>query len=108
MIWPDERLPALVERWVDEFQPDLVLFVVNPFWMSYKSTPLRLQRRFGTIGRLLGKAGIAAAEVPWLAYTPPFKLARRAALGVLGGDYYFEPHEIRAASSLHGFASPPF
>jgi hypothetical protein len=94
VIWPGERLPALVERWVDEFQPDLVLFVVNAFWVSYKSTPLRLQRRLGAVGRLLGRAGIAAAGIPWLAYTPPFKLARRLALRAIGGDYYFEPEEI--------------
>lgn len=94
VIWPDERLPGLVERWVAEFQPDLVLLCVNPFWMTYKSTPLRLQRRFGKAGKLAGRAGIRAAQIPWLAFTPPFKLVRRVALRTIGGDYYFEPAEV--------------
>ncbi len=94
VVWPNERLPALLERWVGEFQPDLVLLCVNPFWMTYKSTPLRLQRRFGRAGKLAGEAGIKAAQIPWLAFTPPFKLGRRLALRTIGGDYYFEPEEI--------------
>lgn len=96
VIWPDAALPDLVDRWVADFQPDLVLFVVNAFWVSYKSTPLRLQRRLGAVGRLLGRAGIAAADTPWLANMPPFRFARRVALRVIGGDYYFEPEEIIA------------
>jgi hypothetical protein len=96
VIWPDPKLPGLIEQWLVKYRPDLVLLVVNPFWMTFESVPLRLQRRLGRAGKAAGNLGIKAAGVPWLAHNPIFRFGRRLALKTIGGDVYFEPEEVTA------------
>jgi hypothetical protein len=96
IIWPDPTLPDLIEQWLVKYQPDLVLLVVNPFWMTFESVPLRLQRRLGRVGKAAANLGIKAAGVPWLAHNPIFRFGRRLTLKIIGGDVYFEPQEVVA------------
>lgn len=42
--WPDERMAARVERWIEDEQPGVVLFCAAAFWVSYPSAPLLVQR----------------------------------------------------------------
>jgi len=96
VIWPGPKLPGLIDQWLDRYEPDLVLLVVNPYWMTFESVPLRLQRRLGWAGKAAGDMGTRAAGVPWLAYNPVFRAGRRFALKTIGGDVHFEPAEVVA------------
>lgn len=96
VIWPDPGLPDLIEKWMAKYEPDLVLLIVNPYWMTFESVPLRLQRRFGRAGAVVGNAGTKAASFPRLAYNPVFRAGRRLALKTIGGDVSFEPREVVA------------
>jgi len=93
-IWPRAELPAIIERWMMEHQPDLVLFVVSPFWMTFESVPLKLQRRFGRAGKAVGNLGTRTTRIPWLVTLRPYQFARRMAIRTIGGAYHFEPEYI--------------
>ena len=96
VIWPGPKLPGLIDQWLDRYEPDLVLLVVNPYWMTFESVPLRLQRRLGWAGKAAGGLGTKAAGVSWLAHNPVFRAGRRLTLKTIGGDVHFEPAEVVA------------
>jgi len=96
--WPNHQLPALVARWMDEFQPDLVYFKVNSFAYQYESVPLKLQRKFGRAGEPFANAGVRAAERQWLSHNRAFRAGRRAAQRFIGGATHVQPQE--AAESV--------
>lgn len=96
IIWPGAQLPGLIDQWLDKYQPDLVLLIVNPYWMTFESVPLRLQRRLGRAGKAAGDLGTKAAGVTWLSHNPVFRGGRRLALKTIGGDVHFEPAEVVA------------
>jgi hypothetical protein len=94
VIWPSPQLPDLLDQWLDKYGPDLVLFVVSPFWMTFESTPLKLQRRFGKAGQKLGQMGARVGGHPKVSETRAAMAARRLLISTIGGDFYFEPEEI--------------
>ena len=89
VIWPSDDLPDIIERWINENQPDIVFLTVNPYWFNYESVPLKLQRRLGPIGRLFGDAGLRAADTPWLAHNAVFRKVRYFAQATIGGECPF-------------------
>jgi len=94
-IWPEPELPGLVGGWLDEYEPDLVFLKVTWFWYGYESVPRRLERLLGPVfGKPLAKGGLAAAGNPRLAHNRAFKLGRRAAHRVIGGDTPFNSHHV--------------
>jgi hypothetical protein len=93
-LWPDDGLPDLVDRWMDRYQPDLVLLKVNAFWFNYLSVPLRLERALGPAGKYIGRAGVRAGEIRWVARSPVFRNARRFLLRTIGGATYFTPEQV--------------
>jgi len=93
-IWPTPKLPDLIDRWIDEFQPDLVFMKVNWYWYGYESVPLRIRRVLGPIGKPLSEGGLAAAKNRRLSKMWWFKAGRRWAHRTIGGDAAFEPAEI--------------
>lgn len=92
--WPNERMPDIIGRWLDEEQPDVVWLGINPFWFNYPSVPLRLRRRLGPVGELLARLGLMAAANPVVGPSRFFRLSRGLLLRTIGGDYYFEPGEV--------------
>ncbi len=95
VIWPDDELPTLIDRWLDRFEPDLVMLAISSFWFTYESVPLRIQQRLGPrVGRPLAQAGIRAAAKPWLAESALFRRGREMAHRVIGGVAYFTPEYI--------------
>lgn len=92
--WPDERLPGLVARWMDEFQPDLVLLPVGSFSFNYESVPLKIERMLGPVGRPIARLGLRAAETPAIANRGAFHALRRFAQRTIGGATYFEPEQV--------------
>ncbi|MCC6382893.1 MAG: hypothetical protein IT304_10320, partial [Dehalococcoidia bacterium] len=96
VIWPDPTLPDLVDRWLDRYQPDVVSLKINTFWFAHESVPLKLERRFGSIGKVAGSAGRKAVGVPWVSRGRFFRLLNRVALRTIGGETYFTPDEVMA------------
>lgn len=95
--WPAPGLPDLVDRWLDTYQPDIVLLKVNSFWFNYLSVPLLLERKLGRAGKFLNRAGVRAGETSWLNRTRAFQLTRQGLIRVLGGATYFTPDEVVAS-----------
>ncbi len=93
-LWPDDGLPDLVDRWMERYQPDLVLLKVNAFWFNYLSVPLRLDRALGPAGKFIGRAGIRAGEMPVIARSPIFRHSQRYLLRTIGGATYFTPEQV--------------
>lgn len=96
VIWPDPELPDIVESWLDRYQPDCVFMRTASYWVTYESVPLRLQRRAYRGTGWLARLGGAAGANSRLASTAPFRVARRAAVRMIGGDTYFTPEEAAA------------
>jgi hypothetical protein len=94
IIWPAATLPELIERWVERYRPDVVIYHVNGFWYLYRSTPLRLERKLGPLGKPLARAGLRAGGSAWFARTRVFHAGRWLALKTIGGDTYFSPDQV--------------
>ena len=94
IIWPDAALPSVLDRWLDEQQPDAVLIVVSSFWFTYDTVELRLHQRFKWVGRPLSAAVRPVAASPWLARQPVARAARRAAFRTVGAAPYFTANEV--------------
>ena len=93
-IWPTERLPALLESWVEESRPDMVLLVVPTFWCCLESVPLKIRRRFGRFGAPISNIGLKVADTAWLSSNRLYYAAQRLALRTVGGATNFQPDEV--------------
>jgi hypothetical protein len=93
-IWPDERLPGLVEHWLADMEPDLVFIKLASYWTCYESVPLKIRRRFGWAGRPVVEAGRKVAGVGWVASSRAAQVGRELALRTIGGEAHFEPEEV--------------
>ncbi len=93
-ISPAESLPDIVERWITEFQPDIVYLMVNSYWFNYESVPLKLKRKFGRVGEVVGDAGLAAAGKPWFADRWWFHKTRYFLQSTIGGETPFTPEYV--------------
>lgn len=92
--WPNQRLPEMVRRWMDEEEPDMVTMHVTGYWFMYQSVTRKLRRRWGKFGQTVGQAAHDSADVPWLAYNPVFRFGRRVVTRVIGGETNFTPDEV--------------
>lgn len=93
-VWPNPGLERVVEKWMNDFQPELVVFPISSFWFLYESTPVRIERRFGSAGLFISKKSQKLAATPWLAHNRPFQWTRKQAQRVIGGQAWFEPGEV--------------
>lgn len=95
-MWPTAPFPNLLERWLEELQPDLVVLRLAGYWVTFRSVPLRLKRRLGPLGSKLADAGVATTRVRWLAESRPYHAARRLMLRSLGGEANFSVEQVVA------------
>jgi hypothetical protein len=93
-FWPSERLPGLVEAWMEEFKPDLVFLQIIDYAFTYESVPLKLDRKFGRLSKPAVQAGTAASNISWISSTPVYHIAKRLAKDLIGGSTYFSPEEV--------------
>jgi hypothetical protein len=98
-LWPNPGVDRVVARWIEEVQPDMVLFAVSSFWFLYESTPVRIERKLGTPGRLISQGSQKVAATPWLAHNRAFQWGRKQAQRTVGGSAWFEPDEVIARST---------
>ena len=89
-IWPADRLPALVDRWVTEERPDLVMVNLAGYWASFGSVALRLERRVPVAGPLLARVARKTAETRMAANSRVADMARGLGARAIGVEYYFE------------------
>jgi hypothetical protein len=92
--WPTPEFPGVLERWIAEYEPDLVYLNVAEYWCLYESIPLRIERRFGRLGKQVAAAGTGAAAVPWLAHNRAWRGLRQAGQSVVAGAVQFEPEVL--------------
>lgn len=88
-VWPDARLPAAAEKWIEREQPDIVWLVLQSFWFEYLSVPKRLERKFGRVGKVASEAGFKAADKPLVANNFAFRQGRKLLQRTIGGDPHF-------------------
>ncbi len=89
-IWPADRLPALVDRWVTEERPDLVVVNLGGYWASFGSVALRLERRVPVAGPILARAARKTAETRVAANSRAAEFVRGFGARAVGVEYYFE------------------
>jgi hypothetical protein len=94
LLWPSEQIPGVVEKWLREYEPDLVLVVMNSFWFTYESVPAKLKRLLGPAGPPVSRAGTRLGEVQILARNAAWQAARRQLIRTVGGDPHFTPEQI--------------
>ncbi|MGE3076607.1 MAG: hypothetical protein AB7N24_21275 [Dehalococcoidia bacterium] len=94
VIWPDPGLPDLIDKWIERYQPDLVLLVVTSYWFTHVSLPLAIERRFGRIGKPIARTGDRLVHKPWLAKNRAFNAARQVVRGTIGGETNFTPEQV--------------
>ncbi|MEO8539287.1 MAG: hypothetical protein ABI577_06060 [bacterium] len=95
-MWPTEKFPDVIDRWIDEYEPDVILFRLSSFWVAYESVPLRVGNRMGRYGKRVRQAGLKVGNHPMLVERKPFKMARQLAARTIGGDTYFTPEAAAA------------
>ena len=91
--WPTPALFGLIEDWLDNFDPLVVVLHVNSFWFTYESVPGKVRRVFGPAGEVLAKAGSKAADSSAVSANPMFKLGRKALVRTIGGDLLVTPDQ---------------
>lgn len=94
-LWPSPGFPDVLERWLDTYQPDIVLVVVSWYWTEWETVASRLQR-YGVLGKAIGEIGDRASHADVLRTRWAFRQARKFALNTIGGDPNFEPHALLA------------
>jgi hypothetical protein len=92
--WPNAQFPSLVERWVDEHEPDLVVLQVNNFWYGHESIPLWFERRLGRAGKSLSSAGLKVGKSAWFADNRWAQMFNRKLLSILPKATHFTVAEV--------------
>jgi hypothetical protein len=95
-IAPRPALPAIIDRWIREYQPDAIFLILSQFWYGYASAPKKVEK-LGGPGYWLARAGYKAAAVPWIARSPLFHGLRRFARKTIGASYIYEPEQVVAS-----------
>ncbi len=98
VAWPSPELPGLLVQWIDRYEPDMVVFVVNGFWFSYRSVPLKLERALGQWVRPVTARARRIAATPWPGDSDLFRALNSLALRTIGGATYFSPGEVLATT----------
>lgn len=94
VFWPGPPLADIVDRWLDRYEPDVVLVRANSYWVSYESLPRRMEMRVPVVGAALGKMLAGAGENKRLSYGPLGPLVKQAGATLFGGDPFFTPDEV--------------
>lgn len=94
--WPTAEFPEHVARWLDEFEPDVVVLQVSNFWYGHESVPLWLERKFGRAGAYLSDAGLRLGKRRWFADSRLAIASSRALVRVLPSATHFTVQQVAA------------
>jgi hypothetical protein len=93
-IWPDPRLPGLVERWLNEHEPDAVLIKVASYTVCKTSVALRLAPRHRRVARAVERIGATRLVAFGLPRVPGWGLVQRGLRRTVGVSGFFEPADV--------------
>jgi len=93
VMWPSAVLPGIVDRWIRQYEPDIVFVRTSSFWVSYESVPLRVRRKLGRFGGVPSRIGLKVGGDPRFASSRAGKAIRRMAARTIGGDTHFTVEE---------------
>jgi hypothetical protein len=93
-VWPTERFPRLVDRWLNDEKPDVVVLRTAALWVSYESVPVRVERILGPLGGPVRRLGIRMAQTPVLGTNPGFHASRKWLQRTIGGDPFFTVEQV--------------
>ena len=91
--WPSIELEAILQRWLKDLQPDLVLICISSMWVETETLSGRISR-FGKPGRKVAEASRKASLRPVVARSLWYRTVRKALLLTLGGRPSFTPAQI--------------
>jgi len=92
--WPNREFPAVVGRWIEELEPDLVVLQVNNFWYGYESVPLWFERKFGRPGESMTRLGLKVGKSPIMNRNRWALAINRGVLRVLPGATHFTVPQV--------------
>lgn len=92
--WPSAQFPSLLERWMDEYEPDMVVLQVNNFWYGHESIPLWFERRLGRAGKSLSNLGLKVGNSAWFADNRWAQMFNRRLLSILPKATHFTVAEV--------------
>lgn len=93
-MWPTEKLPRLIDSWVEREQPDMVVLYLAGYWTSFGSTALRLERRLPLLGKRAASVARRVAENKTASKYESLDRLRGLVSAVIGVDFNFEPEEL--------------
>lgn len=94
--WPNAGFPSLLERWMDEYEPEMVVLQVNNFWYGHESVPLWFERRLGRAGKSLGDVGLKVGKSAWFADNRWAQMLNRRLVTILPKATHFTVAEVAA------------
>ncbi|MGE0599411.1 MAG: hypothetical protein AB7J35_06790 [Dehalococcoidia bacterium] len=97
--WPNERMVSLIERWMEESQPDYVVLNIASYSFTYESTPLKVRRIFGKLGQPVGDAGMRLSQSRRWTHNIAFRTMRRIGQATFGGDTHVSTEDAAARYS---------
>jgi len=92
--WPDARLPVAVDRWLNDFRPDLVYFKTMSFPVCVQTVATRLlgtHTRLGAIAGTAGRMPVVARAFPRIPGAGGVQRLVRRSVGVAA---LIEPEEM--------------
>lgn len=95
VIWPSDDLHEVVGRWVQRYEPDVVMFKLDGYWYLFNSLPVRVEQALGRVGggRVRGW-GERAVRHAWFRRSWPYRGARAVAKRSLGTATNFSPEYV--------------
>lgn len=94
LAWPNEKLPGLVEAWMKEEQPDMVLVMINEAWFNYEGVPVKRLKKKGPVGRLGNHLWRVIAQREGVMRSRLAHRARRKLAEATGAEPEFTPEQV--------------
>jgi hypothetical protein len=95
VIWPSDDLPEIIGRWLQRYEPDVVMSKLDGYWYLHNSLPLRIEQALGRWGGTSVRAwGERAVRHDWFRHSWPYRGFRALAKRSLGTATNFSPQYV--------------
>jgi len=96
-VWPDARLPHAVDRWLEQYRPDIVFLWVSSYPVCKQTAARHLYARHARVASALERACAMPLIAHLLPRAPGFDVIRRSVRRVVGVAADVEPAEAAEA-----------
>lgn len=93
-VWPQPKLPEVVDAWLDRYEPDLVYVKGSAYAVCKQTVALHLAGKHPRVSRLVERAGATRVVAHGLPHVPGFNSVRRGLRRTVGVAGYFEPADV--------------